>query len=248
MGYVNLFRLSHKTKIIFIFFIIFLPNSCGANDLYRLLDNGNIIAPDGTEYIFLAPEGFIQSFGERTLLGKIAGESSKLYHLGGSRETGMYSCDDTNLDILYRIRPNSEWGAYYRKLSLPAIDLRIENCVRLEFIRQSIFFENNISPDRSHILCNDGIININEINLFINEIKKQKSPQEAGLYDMIRNEKGMLENCYALGCIYGYFDHQTNLAIKLLVWSFNDLAYSVDTNFGRYVLPAEWLEKLGYKK
>jgi len=233
----------------FIFLIIFLPNSCGANDLYRLLNNGNIIAPDGTEYIFFSPDGFIDTFGERKLLGKIAGERLQLYDLDRAWETGMYSCDDTNLDILYRIKPNSEWGAYYRKASLPAIDLRIENCVRLEFIRQFIIhFENNISPDRSHISCNDGIINSDEINLFINEIKKQKSPQEAGLYDMVRNEKGMLENCYSLGCIYGYFDHQTNLAVEFRVWSFNDLAYSVDTNFGKYVLPIEWLEKLGYKK
>ena len=243
-----MFKLLNKTNVILIFFIILSQNICSANDLYRLLDNGNIIAPDGTEYILFAPESFIITFGEQRFLGKIAGERERLYHLGGSWETGMYSCDDTNLDILYRVKPDSEWGEYYRKASLPMIDLRIENCVRFEFIKQRIFFGNNISPDRSHILCNDGIINIDEINLFIYELKNQESPQEAGLYDMVRKENGMLENCYSLGYIYGYFDNETNLAINFIVWSFNDLAYSVDTNFGSYVLPVEWLEKLGYKK
>jgi hypothetical protein len=243
-----MFKFLNKIKLISIFLIIFSLNSCNANDLYRLLGNGNIIAPDGTEYIFFASEGFFITFGERKLLGKIAGERTKLYHLGGSWETGMYSCDDANLDILYRIEPDSEWGSYYRKASLPVIDLRIENCVRLEFIRQRKFFENNISPERSHIFCNDGIKTIDEINLFIKELKNQKSPQEAGLYDMITKENGMLENCYLLGYIYGYFDNVTNMAINFTVWSFNDLAYSVDTNFGRYVLSLEWLERLGYKK
>jgi hypothetical protein len=244
----DMFKLLNKTKVILMFFIIFSQNSCSTNDLYRLLNNGNIIAPDGTEYVFFASEGFITTFGEKKLLGKIAGEKVKLYHLDGSRETGMYSCDDTNFDILCRIKPDSEWRIYYRKVSLPIIDLRIKNCVRLEFISQRILFKNNISPERSHIFCNDGIINTDEINLFINELKNQKSPQEAGLYDMIRKENGVLENCYLLGCIYGYFDNETNLAITFDVWSFNDLAYSVDTDFGKYVLTLEWLEKLGYKK
>jgi hypothetical protein len=103
-----MFQLLKRIKLLLVFFIFFSQNSCNANDLYRLLDNGNIIAPDGTEYIILASEGIITTFGERKLLGKIAGERTKLFHLGGSWETGMYSCADANFDILYRIKPDSE--------------------------------------------------------------------------------------------------------------------------------------------
>ena len=51
-----------------------------------------------------------------------------------------------------------------------------------------------------------------------------------------------------MGVVYGYFDNELNFAISYNVWSFNDLAYSIDTNFSQKVLSINWLEKLGYKK
>jgi hypothetical protein len=124
-----------KTKYFMIgILLICTYGSCNINGLFKELNNGNIISPDGTEYMFFANEGRIDTFGERVFLGKIQFENPKLKHLGGSWETGMYSCDDSNLDILYRIEPNSEWGSYYRKINLPSIDLKPENCIRFEFI------------------------------------------------------------------------------------------------------------------
>ena len=233
-----------------IIFLIFNNISCNGNKLFKILSNGNVVSPDGTEYVFFAGEGKVNTFGERNFLGKIQFENPKLYHLGGSRETGMFSCDESIFDILYRIRPDSEWGSFYRKANLPIIDLKIENCKRLEFIhyKNIKFYENNISPEKLHLTCNEGIINNDEIELFLTSLKKEKSPDEADLYEKIRKENGLLENCYLLGYIYGYFDNDINLAIPYQIWSFNDLAYSIDTDFGKFVLPLEWLIKLGYRK
>jgi hypothetical protein len=236
-------------KKIGILLIIFSMSSCNNKELFVELNNGNIRAQNGIEYTFFVNEGFIETFGKSNFLGKIKWEYPKLHHLGGSLETGMYSCNDSNLDILYRIRPSNEWRTYYRKASLPKIELIPENCIRFEFIHyKEIQFENNGLRGKRYITFNEGIINSDEIQSFLNNIKKEKSPKEAGLYEMIRKENGMLENCYKIGCVYGYFDNETNFAISYNVWSFNDLAYSIDTNFGKKVLSKYWLEKLGYKK
>jgi hypothetical protein len=237
-------------KIVGLIFVIFSQNSCKFDDHFIEKRNGNIISPEGIEYVFLAHEGFVCTFGESKFLGKIRGEYPKLHHLGGSLNTGMYSCDIENLDILYRIKPNNEWRTYYRKASLPKIELIPENCIRFEFIRykKKEYYENNISSSQIHMICNEGLTNVEEIQSFLNSIKKEKSPSEAGLYELITNEDGRLENCYLMGCVYGYFENETNLAISYNVWSFDDRFYSIDTDFGKYVLPIEWLDKLGYKK
>jgi hypothetical protein len=65
---------------------------------------------------------------------------------------------------------------------------------------------------------------------------------------MITKENGRLENCYLIGYVYGYFYNESNFAISYRIWSFNDLAYAIDTNFGQKVLSKYWLDKLGYKK
>ena len=239
-----------KDKIIIgILLCVFSYNSCTANKYFVELDSENIRAPNGIEYTFLANEGFIETFGECNFVGKFRWENAKLQHMGSSINTGMYSCDD-DLNILYRIRPDSEWRTYYRRKSLPKIELISEKCNRFEFIhyKNIQYFRNNISPEKRHMFCNEGIKNIEEINLFLNDIKNGKSPQEAGLYRMITKENGMLENCYLIGNIYGYFENESNLAISYGVQSFNDLAYSIETDFGSYVLSVEWLEKLRNKK
>jgi hypothetical protein len=243
-----MFLLKKQIKILFIILMAFSLNTCNADKIFIELKNGNIIAPNGIEYMFFANEGFIETFGECKFLGKIKWEYPKLHHLGGSTNTGMYSCDDRNLDIIFRIKPNNEWRTYYRKASLPKIEFIPENCIRFEFIQGIKYYENNFSPEKRHITCNEDITNFDEIKLFLSDIKNEKSPKEAGLYKMITKENGMLENCYLIGCVYGFFDHESNFAIRYRVWSFNDLAYSINTNFGDYILSIEWLEKLGYRK
>jgi hypothetical protein len=51
-----------------------------------------------------------------------------------------------------------------------------------------------------------------------------------------------------MGTVYGYFKDEFNLAISYSVWSFNDIGYSIRTDFGHHVITIDWLEKLGYKK
>ena len=213
------------------------------------LRNGNIRAPNGIEYTFFSHEGFIQTIGESKFLGKIKWEYPYLHHLGGSINTGLYSTDLSNLDIIFRYKPKNEWKTYYRKTSLPKIELAPENCIRFVFIGNTelIHYENNRSVENKHITNNAGIINPEEIKEFINCIRNEYSPEEAGLYEMVTNEKGIIENTYAIGYVFGFFDNESNFAISYRVWSYNNLAYSIHTDFGRYVLSIKWLEKLEYK-
>jgi hypothetical protein len=219
--------------------------------MYAKLDSGNILAPDGTEYAFLAREGIIETFGDHRFIGKIKWEKSTLNHMGGSWETGMYSCEnDLELNILYRIEPYSEWASYYRKISLPEIDLSLENCIRLEFIHNKEIksFENNLSPDINHMSCNEGISDFEDIRKFLFDIRKQKTVGEAGLYELIKKPNGYLENCYLLGYVYGYFKDEPNLAVSLTIWSFNDLTYSIDLDRMQYVFPEEWYSVIDVNK
>ncbi|MDR1232037.1 MAG: hypothetical protein LBK61_11650 [Spirochaetaceae bacterium] len=229
-----------------LFFIIFeSAHSQASYDsiIYTKLDNGNILASGGTGYAFFAREGIIETFGDHRFVGKIKREKSTLNHMGGSRMTGMYSCEkDPELNMLYRIEPYSEWASYYRKTFLPEIDLSLENCIRLEFIhyKEMKFFENNHSPDIKHMFCDEGIRDFGDIRKFLFDIKKQKTVTEAGLYELIKKPDGYLENCYLLGYIYGYFKDEPNLAVSLTIWSFNDIAYSIELDRRQYVFPEEW--------
>ena len=36
---------------------------------------------------------------------------------------------------------------------------------------------------------------------------------------------GSFENCYVYAVIYGYFEEEPDLVIRMQVWSYNDLAY-----------------------
>jgi hypothetical protein len=245
-----MFTLNDGIKIIGIILYIFLQSSCNNGETFVELRNGNIRTSNGIEYTFFAHEGFIETFGECKFLGKIRWEYPKLHHLGGSINTGIYSCDDINFDIIYRIKPNNEWRTYYRKASLPKIELIPENCVQFEFIRyrEIKHYENNFSSEKRNMICNRGIINSDVIQSFLNNIKNEESPKEAGLYEMVTKENGMLENCYLMGYVYGYFKNEPNFAISYRIWSFDDRAYSINTDFGNHVISIEWLEKLGYKK
>ena len=72
----------------------------------------------------------------------------------------------------------------------------------------------------------------------------QQDTREAGLYDLIEKPDGTLENCYLYGVIYGFFEEEPNLALRMEVTSYNDMAYSINMDDNEYVLPPEWLQKL----
>ena len=75
-------------------------------------------------------------------------------------------------------------------------------------------------------------------------MRSQQSPEAAGLYELVEQEDGFLENCYRYGVIYGFFSEEPNLAVPMTVTSYNDLAYSVSIEGRNYVLPEKWVERL----
>jgi hypothetical protein len=226
--------------ILIAFSFVFLI-SCNSDVTFTKTDENIIIASDGTEYVFLANEGFVDTFGSTNFLGKIKGEKSSFVHMTMRIETGLFSCEnDTEKRILVRNVPDNEWKSYYRKATLPKIDLSPDNCVRFELIKGSDY-----SVDIKHMTCKEGIINSDDIKAFLTDIRSQKTAKEAGLYDMVEMPNGMLENCYELGVIYGYFKDEPNLAIPFHVTSFNDKAFSLRLNeTEEYVLPEKWLSEL----
>lgn len=186
---------------------------------------------------FVTKESFITSVN-LSIKGYFFGEEKELQHMGLGDPTGMYSLSTTD-DIMIRIHPYSEWHAIYRKASLPEFDMTIDNCIRLELVEGFEF-----PQDATHATCGEGITDPEVIAEFLADIRSQPDPDEAGLYDMITKPNGLLENCYGYGVVYGFFEEEPNLAVRLYVTSYNDLAYSIDFGFEEYVLPEEWLERL----
>jgi len=64
---------------------------------------------------------------------------------------------------------------------------------------------------------------------------------------LVKQPDGMLENCYIYGVLYGFFAEEPNLAVRMEITSYNDLAYSISIEEKEYALPAEWLERLKNK-
>ena len=121
----------------------------------------------------------------------------------------------------------------YRKATRPPLDLSPERCVRLELFSSA-------NPDLlavDHANCADGIRDLEVIAEFFSDVRKQKSPEEAGLYDMIRKPDGYLDNCYSYGVVFAFFEDEPDLVLPLFLTSFNDLAYSVSIEGKSYVLP-----------
>ena len=199
---------------------------------FTLLDNGNIVAPDGTEYVHLANEGLVTTFGSHTLLGKVKGEVPWFIHKSSRMITGMYSCEgDPELNVLMRIVPFNEWYVYYRKASLPPIDLSLDNCVRFGIVGRN-------PPGIEHMSCGEGIVG-DDVKAFLADVRSQLTPEEAGLRDLVK-ELGIGA---ARG--YGYLANGPNLAIPFLVMFYDDLAYSISFADERdYVLPEKWLHML----
>lgn len=220
---------------------------------YVCLDNGNIVAPNGTEYVFFAHEGNITAFGSTTFQGKIKGEPAELKHWVPEMKAGIYSLEgDLGLNILKRILPDSEWAAFYRKASLPKLDLSLQNCIRFELIHQ----RTPDSLDLKHMSCNKGISDPEEITDFLTDMKRQKSRDEAGLFDFVQTEDGTLENCCDYGVVYGFLKDEYNIAIPFNVTSYKNKAFSIFFAIEKFsdqgdffdkneiVLPEKWLNAL----
>lgn len=206
--------------------------------------NGNIISNSGVEYSLLANEGILYYLGDLDFIGSVQGEEKISQHEGLSYQTGMFTINHADNDnILVRRAPNNEWFTIYRKVSLPDFDFSVDNCIRLEFVSGT----GNNSEDVIHTTCGDGISEQSEVSTFLSEIRMQKNPEEAGLYDLIKKPSGILENCYIYGVVYGFFEEEQNLAILMEITSYNDLAYSISIEGKEYVLPTEWLQKLENK-
>ena len=207
-------------------------------------ENGNIVSDSGVEYAHLANEGFLYYLGDLKFVGSIQGEEKTSQHLGLSYQTGMFAIKGADNDnILIRYAPDNEWFSIYRKTSLSSFDFSVNNCIRLEFA-SSI---GNTESDVIHTTCGDGLVDTSEIAKFLSDIRSQKDPREAGLYDLIKKPDGMLENCYVYGVIYGFFEEESNIVVRMDITSYNDLAYSVSIEGKDYVLPTEWLQKLENK-
>ena len=214
-----------------------VPNSDNSteNMVFTKNENGNLVNSKGVEYEFLAGEGFLNYLGELEFVGSIEGEEKFSQHLDYIYQTGMFAIKEAKNDnLLIRKMPNNEWFSIYRKTSLPKLDYSLENCVRLEFINET--YDTSVS----HTTCGDGITDKSEILSFIEEIRTQKSPQEASLYDLVKQPNGMFENCYVCGAIYAFFGEEPNLVVIMQIISYNDLAYSISLDNGSYVLPTEW--------
>lgn len=229
-----------KKVLCVILVLLTLLCGCSDNSTFKRNKNDNIVSDSGVEYALLANEGILYYLGDLEFVGSVKGEEKTSQHLGLSYQTGMFSIKGADNDnILIRHAPNNEWFAIYRRASLPNFDFSVDSCIRLEFVPGI----GDIEEDAVHTSCGDGITDQSEVSTFLSEIRMQKDPREAGLYDLIRKPDGWLENCYVYGMLYGFFEEEPNLALRMEILSFNDLAYSISIEGNEYVLPAEWLQK-----
>ena len=220
--------------------LLFIFCGCSQEEVFTRNENGNLVGTSNIEYSHLANEGFLYYFGELEFVGSVSGEEKESQHLALVYQTGMFSIKGGNGNILIRHAPDNEWCSIYRKASLPEFDFSIDNCIRLEYLEGK---ENN-ERDIAHSYCGDGITDKKVISAFLSEVRAQPTPEEAGLYDLVRKENGMLENCYINSSVYAFFAEEPNLAVMMQITSYNDLAHSIVIEGKEYVLPEEWFSKL----
>lgn len=197
-------------------------------------ENRTIIAGDGTEYTFVGFEGRVSCFGKWDFIGHVTGEEKSFVHLTSEIKTGMYAVNGKQ-DVLVRYFPHNEFFAIYVKSDLLRTEIALENCIRFEFVKGSLFNKDETAlPQKG----------ITECKQFLLEIKSGQTAAEAGLYELIRQPDGMLKNCYVYGYVCGVIQDDINVVIPLEVVSFGDKAYSIKIDDIEYVLPNEWMDKL----
>ena len=210
---------------------------------FKKTANGNFLSPWDEEYVFLANEGTLYAFDAAgwQFEGGVKGEGKM------SRRYGFFSCkDDENKNVLIR-KTDSEWYGIYRKASLPKLDISVDNCSKLQLVYMEgliSYYEGTIGMDELRWVIGEAVTDPAEISAFLSDVRSQQSPEAAGLYDLIEQENGFLENCYEYGDIYGYFAEEPFVRVSMTVTSYNDLAFSVSIGDRSYVLPEKWLERL----
>ena len=224
--------------------LILLLSGCSQTeeDLFRFNKDGNLVSPAGVEYTYLTneEEGFC-CLGNFEFAGSVEGEEKTSQHLSNSYQTGIFAIKGAENDnLLIRQAPKNEWKSIYRKASLSAFDISVDHCIRLKLISG----RGEAAKDDINSISEDGITERSEVTAFLSEVRMQKDPEEAGLYDLVRKSDGMFENCYEYGVVYGFFEEEPDLAFLMPVTSYNDLAYSISIGDKAYVLPSEWLQKL----
>ena len=224
-----------KVLIVFLCLaIIFSIVACTNNVEFTETENKTIVSTDGTEYTFVGNEGRVWCFGEWEFIGCVKGEKKTFVHLTNKIKTGMYSVDDSQ-DVLVRYFPDNEFAAIYVKSELLKTEVTLDNCIRFEFVKGSLF------NDEKTKISNKGIT---ECEQFLTEIKSGQKAKDAGLYDLVKHPDGMLKNCYIYGYVCGVLQEDVNLVIPLEVMSFDDKAYSIRIDDIEYVLTQEWVDKL----
>ena len=208
-----------------------------AAGLFTSPDPKTVVAPDGTEYRFLANEGILCHVGELEFQGSVEGAAEKPDYPGASSRAGMFAVKgDVEQNILIRVFPDSEWYGIYRKASLPELDVSVDNCSRMVFVSLRQLYS---APDEQ-LFRGNGITDPEEIRAFLSDLRAQPDPIEAGLYDLITQEDGRLLNCYEPGAICCFFDEEPLVFVPLYVTSYNDLAWSVRLDGAAHVLPERW--------
>ncbi|MBR2901623.1 MAG: hypothetical protein IKC38_00195, partial [Clostridia bacterium] len=129
----------------------------------------------------------------------------------------------------------NEFAAIYIKSDLLKTEVTLDNCIRFEFVKGSLFNNENKTISKK---------GITECDRFLNEIKNGQKAEDAGLYDLVKQPDGMLKNCYVYGYVCGIVQEDVNIVIPLEVMSFDDKAYSITIDDIEYVLPQEWVNKM----
>ncbi|MBO5271000.1 MAG: hypothetical protein J6B77_09455 [Clostridia bacterium] len=224
-----------KIFVIFICLVVIFSFFACANKVeFTETEDKTIVAIDGTEYTFIGYEGRVWCFGEWEFIGHVKGEKKNFVHLTNEIKTGMYSVEGSQ-DVLVRYFPDNEFTAMYVKSELLKTEVTLDNCIRFEFVKGLLY-----NGDETTISKNG----ITECEEFLNEIKSGQTAKDAGLYDLVKQPNGMLENCYVYGYVCGVIQEDLNLVIPLQVMSFDDKAYSIRINDIDYVLTQEWIDKL----
>lgn len=224
-----------KLSIVFLcLVIIFSFVACTNNVKFAETENKTIVSTDGTEYTFVGNEDKVCCFGKLEFIGHVKGEKKTFVHITDEIKTGMYSVNNSQ-DVLVRYFPDNEFAAIYVKSKLLKTEVALDNCIRFEFVKGSLF--NN----EETTISNKGIT---ECEQFLNEIKSGQNAKDAGLYDLVKQPDGKLKNCYVYGYVCGVLQEDVNLLIPLEVISFDDKAYSIRIEEIEYVLPQEWVNKL----
>lgn len=229
--------------IILLTAISFTFSACtDATAIFKETEDGILNTDSQTEYEFLAFEGHLCYFGELTFQGSVKGEKKISSHLSYFYQTGLYSIEhDETQNILVRKEPDSEWCRIYRKASLPEFDFSVDNCIRLELVSGGLY-----PRDVIHVTCGDGITDKAEIAEFLSVIRSQEANTHE-LFKLVEEPNGMLRNCYEYSAVYGFFEAEPNLAVRMSITSYDDLAYSISIEGNDYILPEEWLERLQNK-